>query len=164
MEVLKEYVIISLAASVIMTALGSTVSDPFKSSIKFISGLIMILILAVPLISAVNEFAGELSGIGKPPEIEESKENSDITAGIVREFKSRLENSAAQTAADLYGIERENVSADAVVNDSDITNIVIEKIKLNISGSVNNDRVKTELENIYHCEFEIAASERKYEK
>ena len=160
METLKEYVITALAASVLTSVIGSLASDSMKGHIKFITGLIMIVILAVPLLAAVNDFVGALSEEYGPLQTEGNIEGYEMTDGIVKEFKYKLEASAAETAAKLYGTDIENVSAQAFIDDSDVTNISIEKLKVKVNGTVLNDRARAELENIYHCDVEIITSDR----
>ena len=164
MEILKDYVITALAASVLTSVLGSLASDSMKGHIKFITGLIMIVILVVPLLAAINEFVSALSDTYEPLHAEENTGGYEMTDGIVKEFKYKLEASAAETAANLYGIDSEEVSAEAYIDDSDITNISIEKIKIKVKGAVLNERVKAELENLYHCDVEIITSDRQERK
>ena len=159
MEIFKEYVITALAASVLTSVLGSLSGDSMKGYIKFISGLIMIVILVVPLLAAINEFVGTLSATYEPLHIEENTGKYEMTEGIVKEFKYTLEASAAETAAKLSGTDCEEVSVEAYINDSDAADICIEKLIVKVKGTVLNDRVKAELENIYHCDVEIITSD-----
>lgn len=156
MESLKEYVILALAASIIIAVFGTVVSDSMKGFIKFISGLIMIILFVSPLIGAINEFASSLTSIAEPINIEDDgSEKTDMTNGIVKEFKKRLEESAAETAANLLGIDINDVNVEAYIDDTVVSNIVIEKIEVKLNKQVDVGRSQTELKNIYHCDVVI---------
>ena len=153
MEALKSYLVTAMLAS-LASSIVIRISDPrHRSYIRYIAGLALLVLLAVPLTSIARDLTDSLSDIDPP------SETQDI-AGNNREFVGELGRTMSGQIGDLiasrFQLPRETISVKLTLDLSDLSAISIYRIDVTVSGTVCDvEAIDRYLSDSLNCEVSV---------
>mgnify|MGYP003571304422 CR=1 FL=1 len=159
MEILKDYILFALTASVMTGLAENLVNERMKVFVRFISGLFVILLLAYPILNVAISFTEELYNI--PSEIELGEDSYDVTpeSGIIGRFKSETERSVKEYVSLISGISGEKIDVRVDIDSSDISNIAIEMISVYIWDDCDRSAIESSVRTKYGAPVQVVISE-----
>jgi len=110
-----------------------------KKHLHFVISLCVLVSLAVPMFSVVTELP-ELFEKGFE-EVKDREEitNGDLTESLIAVSKKELEEAVASYLSEVYGITRERISVQTVLNAEDPSAIEISEVNVVLRGDVRAD-------------------------
>ena len=110
-----------------------------KKHLHFVISLCVLVSLAVPMFSVVTELP-ELFGKGFE-EVKDREEvtNGELTESLIAVSKKELEEAVASYISEVYGIAREHISVQTVLNAEDPSAIEISEVNVVLRGDVRAD-------------------------
>ena len=122
-----------------------------KKHLHFVISLCVLVSLAVPMFSVVTELP-ELFEKGFE-EVKDREEitNGDLTESLIAVSKKELEEAVASYLSEVYGITRERISVQTVLNAEDPSAIEISEVNVVLRGDVRADvdEIRRALEDMF---------------
>lgn len=107
-----------------------------KKHLHFVISLCVLVALCVPMFSMVMELPEIFEKGFEEVKSEEDTVKGDLSESLIAVSKREIESSIVSYISDVYGIARENISAETVLDTSDTSAIEICKIRVTLRGNV----------------------------
>ncbi len=154
-------ILITSAASGLICAFMPDSSNISKY-IKFITALVMVSIILMPVIEIVSD-TDSLFDIMSEKIAEISKPNDNIIIPesgkwIVNESVNNIADSLKTMLSRKFDIAEENILIEVIVDDSDISEITVEKIKVTLAGTAvwkDSYEIENYIRDMLECDTEI---------
>jgi len=129
--VIRTYVYSALIINVIFAVLEAVLplrKNGFFTHIKYVMGLVLILVIATPLIDALTNVDGILSEMKAFFRSEETDGEVPETDAILKETASHVASAIADVLCEEYGLKREDIRIDMVLDADDMSQIRITSV------------------------------------
>ncbi len=150
MDALRSYLTTAMLASVASAICIQFTDERFRKYVKFIAGLCLLAVLALPLVSLTGEI-DELDLTFEPSEDKTQTGNLAYLDGL----GSQLSRSVGDRVALLYDLPREAVYVTLTLDTADLSAIEIESIELVVRAECDADVMASALSSEFACAVEV---------
>lgn len=150
MEALRSYLTTAVLASLVSAVCIQLTDERFRKYIKYLAGLCLLSVLALPLFSLVSEL-GDLK-----ISLDQSTEQSLSTDSAYLDLLgSELSRSVGDRIAKLYGIERSAVYVTLTLDTADLTSIELLSIDVRIAAECDEQAIEQALQAEFACAVDV---------
>lgn len=140
MDALRSYLTTAILASVVSAICIQITEERFRKYVKFIVGLCLLSVLALPLVSLVRE----ISEIDLAVEVNEGEIQNDDTA-YLNLLGSQIAESIGDRIARQYDIPREAVYVTLTLDTADPTAIEIDAVEVTVTEACDEELIERSL-------------------
>lgn len=152
MEAFKSYLLTAMIAALV-SSLAIRITDPrHRSYIRYIAGLILLLLLSSPLVSLAGEFGEVLDQ--EAPAAAETQEDAFIS-----EMGKTMSSQIGDLVSVRYQIPRESISVKLTLDLADLSAIEFSRVDLVIRAPCNADAIEQYLAESLNCVVEVTVEE-----
>lgn len=154
----------------IITALAPESKDGgLKKYIKYITSLLLLIALispVVPILTDIDSFSEKImeqaKSLTEPDESGDTDEISRSNDLILKQSIENIQNGICGVIEQKFKVAKENINAEIQCETSDITNIIINKIKITITGESSSDikafLIEEYIREYFSCECDVIFS------
>lgn len=150
MEALRSYLTTAILASLVSAVCIQLTDERFRKYVKYLAGLCLLSVLALPLFSLVSEL-GDLK-----ISLDQSTDQSlSADSAYLDLLGSELSRSVGDRIAKLYGIERSAVYVTLTLDTADLSSIELLSIDVRIAAECDTKAIEQALQAEFACAVDV---------
>ncbi|MBQ8287187.1 MAG: hypothetical protein IJX76_00260 [Clostridia bacterium] len=155
MEALKSYLLTAMLAS-LAASLLIRISDPrYRTYVRYVAGLALLLLLTIPLTSLAGDLADELSETDVTEEEQEQSAREEVIGEIGRTMSRQIGDIVAQR----FALSREAITVKLTLDLSDLSAISIYRVDLTVRVMCDAQEIEHYLSESLDCPVTVTVAE-----
>ncbi|MGM9648285.1 MAG: hypothetical protein ACI3YH_09155 [Eubacteriales bacterium] len=155
MEALKSYLLTAMLAS-LASSLLIRISDPrYRTYLRYVAGLALLLLLTVPLTNLAGDLSDSLSEMDATEEVQEENAEDQLVGEIGRTMSAQIGDLTARR----FGLSRGAVSVKLTLDLTDLSAIAIYRVDLTVRAVCDANEIKNYLSESLDCPVTVTVLE-----
>lgn len=155
MEALKSYLLTAMLAS-LASSLLIRISDPrYRTYLRYVAGLALLLLLTVPLTNLAGDLSDSLSEMDATEEVQEENAEDQLVGEIGRTMSAQIGDLTARR----FGLSRGAVSVKLTLDLTDLSAIAIYRVDLTVRAVCDANEIENYLSESLDCPVTVTVLE-----
>lgn len=155
MEALKSYLLTAMLAS-LASSLLIRISDPrYRTYLRYVAGLALLLLLTVPLTNLAGDLSDSLSEMDAAEEVQEENAEEQLIGEIGRTMSGQIGDLTARR----FGLSRGAVSVKLTLDLTDLSAIAIYRVDLTVRAVCDANEIENYLSESLDCPVTVTVLE-----
>ena len=155
MEALKSYLLTAMLAS-LASSLLIRISDPrYRTYLRYVAGLALLLLLTVPLTNLAGDLSDSLSEMDAAEEVQEENAEDQLVGEIGRTMSGQIGDLTARR----FGLSRGAVSVKLTLDLTDLSAIAIYRVDLTVRAVCDANEIENYLSESLDCPVTVTVLE-----